>query len=393
MRSKSFFPLIIISSLFLSVVMPQSEAATDSDNSLSRQKAVLLVKENSSALRDGIHGENIARKNYESQVIKSKSIDTTKVLLYHDSYTDEDVYYYYEPETQMQMRLLKEFMPEQYKYLWEIRKISNKVTENSMANIADNLFIGLYSAFQNALLSEKSYEIAKKAYEREKMRYDGGLITEMDLEGSFLDLKEAENALVRNKRNYENVHRQFNVSAGLPVDYRFDFIGTPWSNENKISITEDKAVASALENRMEIWDLKQQIRLIMQQIEIYRHKDVHKYDQNTKKDYEKAIEQMEELKLKLAETEYNIEKEIRQAYKDLKIGYLDLKISRENLQKSKNQLEKMTDRYNSGLIPASAIEQMEMTISQLEFAVNISLITVMNKSDKFYRAISVGPGY
>lgn len=392
MRSKIFF-LLIISSLFLSVAVPQSGAAAESAGILIRQKAVSLVKENSAALKEGIHNENIARKNYETQVSKSNSIDTAKVFLYRNTYTDEDVYYYYKPEEQMQMRLMKEFLPEQYKYIWEIRKISSKVTENSMANTADNLFLGLYSAFWNVRLSEKSYETAKKAYKREKMRYDSGLITKLDLEGHFLDLKEAENALVKQKRNYENVHRQFNMLAGLPLDYRFDQIGTPWSNENKIPISEDEAVARALENRMEIWDLDRQLRLIMQRIEIYQHKDVYRYHQSTKDNYEDALEQMEQLKVKLSEAKYNIEKEIRQAYKELEIGYLDLKISRERLIKQKKQLETIKDQYNSGLIPASVIEQMEKSINQLEFAVNMSLISVLNKSDKFYRAISVGPGY
>jgi hypothetical protein len=393
MRSRFFFILMIICMLFLSAVPPQSRAATEPADILNRQKAVLLVRENSSALMDSIHNENIARKNYEAQVNKSKTIDTEKVFLFRNPYTDEDVYYYYRPEEQMQMRLLKEFVPEQVKYAWELRKISGKVTENALANTADNLFIGLYSAHQNVLLAEKSLELAKKAYLREKARYDSGLITELDLESCFLDLREAENALVKSERNYENIHRQFNMLAGLPVDYRFKLIGTPWTNKNRISISEDEAVASALANRMEIWDLERQIRLIMQQMEIYRHKDVHRYHQNTKKDYEKATERMEELKLKLSETKYNIEKEIRQAYKDLEISYLDMEISKERLLKQKKQLDTITDQYNSGLVPASVMEQMEMSISQLEFAANMSMITVLNKSDKFFRAISTGPGY
>lgn len=393
MRSKTFFLSMLISSLIISAVTPQSQAATEPVNILNRQKAVLLVKENAAALRDAIHNEDIARKNYESQVLKSKTIDTGKAFLYHNDYTDEDVYYYFEPDMQMQMRLQKEFIPEQYKYIWEIRKISGKVTENSLANTADNLFSMLYGAYQNVLLSEKSYEIAKRVFQREKMRYDSGLITEIDLKSCSLDLEEAENALVKSKRNYENAHRQFNMLAGLSVDYRFDLIGTPWTNNNKITISEDEAVARALENRMEIWDLKRQIELIIQQIEIYRHKDVNKNHQKIKENFEKLVERMEELKLNLSEAKYNIEKEIRQAYKDLEIGYLELEISKERLLKQKNQLDTITDKYNSGLIPASVIEQMEMAVNQLELSVNMSMITVLNESDRFYRAISAGPGY
>ncbi|MDD4297094.1 MAG: TolC family protein, partial [Ruminiclostridium sp.] len=297
------------------------------------------------------------------------------------------------PEMQMQMRLLKELTPERMKHAWEISKISVTINENIMANTADSIFLGLYGAYQNVLLSEKSYGLAKKAYEREKIRYDNGLITELGLKSSFLDMKESENGFVKSERNYENSHRQFNRLSGLPVDYRFLLIGTPWPDNNKITLSEGEAVANALTNRMEIWDLQRQIRLTMQQIEIYRYKDLYKYHKNTKENFNKAVEQMEEFKIKLHDTEYKIEKEIRQAYKELEISYLDLEMNKQKLLKQKNQLDKITDQYNEGQIPESVIEQMELAVSQIELSVNMSMITAMNKRDRFYRAISAGPGY
>jgi len=44
MRSKTFFLSMLISSLIISAVTPQSQAATEPVNILNRQKAVLLVK-------------------------------------------------------------------------------------------------------------------------------------------------------------------------------------------------------------------------------------------------------------------------------------------------------------------------------------------------------------
>ena len=393
MRRRFLLRSIIMSLVFLFVAAPKSQAVLDSEAVLNRQMAVTLFKENSASVRDAVHNEKIAHKNYESQLAKSKTINTEKVFIYHDDYADEDVFYYYEPEMQMQMRLLKELTPERVKHAWEIRKISTIINENVMANTADSLFLGLYGAYQNVLLSEKSYELAKKAYEREKVRYNNGLITELDLKSSYLDLEESENGFVKAERNYENSHRQFNRLSGLPIDYRFLLIGTPWSYNNKIELTENEAVASALENRMEIWNLQRQIRLAMQQMEIYRHKDVHRSHKDTKENYNKVIEQVTELKLNLLDTEYNIEKEIRDAYKELEICYLDLEMNKQKLLRQKNQLNNIADQYNEGQIPASVIEQMESAVSQMEFVVNTSMITAMNKSDRLYRAISVGPGY
>lgn len=393
MRNKLLLFSILIGSLFISSSVSGSQTFSESETLLNRQKAVEMIRENSAAVIDAEHNKKNAKKDYEYQLNKSKTVDTEKTFAYHDPYNDEDVYYYYDSTEQMQMRLLKEFLPEQMKYAWEVRSISAKVIENSIANMADNLFAGLYSTSRSVLMAERTLEIAKQSYEREKIRYESGMITELDLKISGLNVEEAENSVKKAIREFDNIHRKFNMMAGLPLDFRYDLIGTPWSNNNKIPYTEEDAVKSALANRMEIWDLKQQIRLIVVQMDIYRYKDVYKFHQNTKEDYNEALDNLEKLKLKLSETEYNIEKEIRKAYKDLEMSYLDLEIKKETLIKQKNKLDTITKQYNSGFVPASALEQMEHAVNQLELAVNISLITAINKSDQLNRAISVGPGY
>ncbi len=393
MRNRVLLLSMIISSLFITVVAPKSEAAPDADAILTRQMAVTLIRENSVAVRDAVHNEKKSLEDYESQMKKSAMIDTEKVFVYHNSYAEEDVYYYYEPTEQMQMRLMKEFLPERMKYVWEIRKTATKITENTMANTADNLFFGLYGAYRNTLSATEYLEVMQQSYQRELIRFKNGLITKLDLNGSELDLKEAENAYVKSERNFENLHRQFNMLAGLPLDYRYELIGTPWSGRNEISFTEEEAVADALTNRMEIWDLKRQILLAIRQMEIYRHKDVHKSHQATRENYQKSLEQLEELKLKLSVTEYDIEKEIRQAYKEVELGYLELEINKEKLIRQKNQLETMRKRYESGFITASVIKQMEQAVNQLESAINMGMVTALNKSNRLSRAISAGPGY
>ena len=39
----------------------------------------------------------------------------------------------------------------------------------------------------------------------------------------------------------------------MPLDFRFDLIGTPWSHDYEIPITQEQAIESALQNRLEIW--------------------------------------------------------------------------------------------------------------------------------------------
>jgi hypothetical protein len=389
---KKCVALAVIAVNAILALLPQAHAASDSGGILSRQMATALIRENATAIWDARENIRFAKKAYETQALRSESIDTKKTTFYNP-FTKEDENYYYDATTQMQLRLAKEFIPAQLKYVWEVRQKALAVTGNAMANAADNLYIGLYSAYQNKILAEKSLELANRLFEREEVRYNNGLITALDLEGARLDVQTHENAIIKANRDYENIHRQFNRLAGLELNYRYDLVGTPWVSHNKILITEEQAVSSALKNRMEIWDLDQQIRLTLTKLTIYQHENVNKYDPQTKEDYEKALDEMEDLKLKLAEQKYSIEKEIRQAYQDLKTSYLDLEIAKLEFAKQKNQLETVSKQYHQGLVPISVVEQLENAVNQLEYAVNMSMITTLIKQDQFSRAISVGPGY
>jgi len=181
--------------------------------------------------------------------------------------------------------------------------------------------------------------------------------------------------------------------AGLPLDFRYDMVGTPYVTSNRITITEDQAVAEALKNRKEIWEINRKIELLLKKMTIYQHKEVHSRYENYREDYADFMEDLEDLKAQLSQQQRDIEKEIRKAYQELQASYIDLEISQLELAKLKNQLETVTNQYRSGLIPIVYVEQLENGINQLETAVNINMITTLTKKDQFNRAISIGPGY
>ncbi|MBP7175714.1 MAG: TolC family protein, partial [Thermoclostridium sp.] len=308
-------------------------------------------------------------------------------------YTDEEDTYYYEFPAQVQLRLAKEYYPEMMRF--EVEKLEKTigVVENQLANVTDNLYSGLYGTYRNKLLSQKSLEQAQKVLAREETRYNNGLITALDLEGARLEVETYEQAIVKADRDFENMHRQFNQMAGLKLDFRYDMIGTPFVATNRITISEDQAVADALKNRKEIWEINRQKQMVNMRLGIYQHKNVHLTDMQTREDYTDALTELEDLELQLSEQKRAIEKEIRKAWQDLQICYLDLEITKLELVKLKNQLETVENQYRAGLIPVSYVEQLQDGINQLETAVNMNMITTLIKKDQFSRAISIGPGY
>lgn len=394
MRKKIAAVIALACMLLVPGGVTQSRAVSG-NTVLNRKTAVELIKNNSTALWDAKEQEQFAKEEYEEQAARSKNIDTVKIFLFVNPFTGEDVYYYYDSAEQMQLRLMKEFVPESLKFNYEVKQKTIRITENTLANTADNLFTGLYSTYHSMKLAQKSLELAEKNFIRQKELFNSGMITGLDLEEAALNVKEAENAVKKAERDYENMHRQFNALAKLPLDFRYDLIGTPVPGEYEsgIPVTEEEAVESALKNRMEIWSTKRQIELTEFKMEIYRHKNVYRFHQQTIKDYAKAQDELDKLNIILSQYEYDIEQEIREAYRELENSYNSLESVKLNLEKQKNSLETVKRQYESGLVPASAVEQLELAVEQLELAANISRINVLNGLDRLYRAISVGPGY
>lgn len=385
---KKFFTFIIINAI-LFTFGAQSLTASES-TVLNRRKAVEMVVQNSAALWNAKENANFGERDYQKQVLRSQGINTQKIFLFKHPFTGDDIYYYYDPFEQMQMRLLKEFVPEQLKYVWEMKKLLGPVIEVSMANAADELFLGLYSTYNNKLLAEKALYISQKSYEREKVRFEKGLITQTELDEADLALLSAKNSVLKAERDFENMHRQFNAMAGLNPEYRYDIIGMPYVTYNGINITEDDAVNKALLNRAEIRDLKNRIGLIEFQMDIYTHKNVHINYPDAREDYKELQDDLNQLNIKLSQYQYDICKEIRKLYKELNKCYLDLEISKLNLSRQKKKLETVTAQYQAGLVPESVLEQLELAVYQLEYMVNINTLIIMNTQDKFNRSFTEG---
>lgn len=388
---KKIIALAIAALNVILAVIPQS-SPKETGGILNRQAAVTLVQEHSTDMWNIRENIRFVNRAYQDQLLQVKDMDTVRAT-FHNPYTDEDDYYYYDEPTQMQLRLAKEYYPEETKFQAEKLEKTLAVTGNALANAADSLYSGLYGTYQNKLLAQKSLELSQKVYEREAARFNNGLITPLDLEATRLEVEVNENAIIKADRDYENIHRQFNGMAGLPLDFQYDMVGTPFVTANRVTITEDQAVAEALKNRREIWEINRKIELLLKKMEIYQHKDVHKRYENLREEYADFVEELEDLKVQLAQQSRTIEKEIRKAYQELQTCYLDLEISQLELAKLKNQLETVTNQYRAGLIPIVNVEQLENGVNQLETAVNINVITTLIKKDQFSRAISIGPGY
>lgn len=390
MRKKTIALAIIAINAILAII-PQSHAA-DTGGILNRQAAIAQVQEHSTDLWNLRENIRFMNKEWKDQLASAKSIDTEK-MKFHNPFTDEEDTYIYENPVQMQLRLAKEYYPEVMHFEAEKLEKTLEVVENQFANAADNMYSGLYGTYQNLLLSRKSLDQARKVLTREETRYKNGLITALDMDSAKLEVEAQENAVLKAERDFDNLHRQFNQMAGLKLDFRYDMIGTPFVATNRITISEDQAVADALKNRKEIWEINRQKQMVNMRLGIYQHKNVHLTDMQTREDYTDALTELEDLELQLSEQKRAIEKEIRKAWQDLQICYLDLEITKLELVKLKNQLETVENQYRAGLIPVSYVEQLQDGINQLETAVNMNMITTLIKKDQFSRAISIGPGY
>ena len=91
--------------------------------------------------------------------------------------------------------------------------------------MADNLYIGLYSAYQNKILAEKSLELANRLFEREEVRYNNGDWHSSGRAGSANPQRNAR------QPSYENIPDSLTALPGR-LNYRYS-----WSGRLGLAIT------------------------------------------------------------------------------------------------------------------------------------------------------------
>jgi outer membrane protein TolC len=304
-----------------------------------------------------------------------------------------DFFISYPDDVQMLLTMQKEFMPFVQRFGWQMSLKEKELTENALVLALRDLYLGLYSTSKNCDILEKKLELENKKYNANKIRFENGLISEIESEESQYQFLKAQKNLESAKRDFENMRRNFNSFLGVPIDTEYDeLLFEELKRDVRIQPLE-YYLEKALENRLEVIVLEGQIEMTELQISIYEKNRVNETYTNVQKDYNEALRQLENLKAQLEQTKIDIENEIKSAYIEIKKEGYNLQSLNDTLNMQEKNYQRLQNQFEQGFIAKLIIDEVKMGLEELKNGIDLAMYVYNTKIMKLEEAAGLGPAF
>lgn len=360
------------------------------DNNISWQIAVVKLDKNNGTLLNMADSERMARRQYNDSLKRAKMINTAGMTI---NVMGTEKFIWYDPHTKMLLTQQKEFTPEQMRVSFENVRDSMRLTRNRLIIGLRDIYLGLYSAKNDMTIMQKKHELARKMYEQDEIRHKRGMISETDLAESDYNRLKAKAELKASKRNYDNMLRSFITYTGIEPDTTFDeIIYNEQYNEKRLK-QSDYYTKKALQSRMEIVSLENQIMLLEKKLEIMDRISESLNITATRNDYKRTIADLEQLKVKAEAVRLEVEEGINEAYimaADAEKKVIGMK---KMLELQKGNIENMKERYQTGLISRTVLDQAQISYEEFKNSYDYALYDYNTTLMKLEFAAGIGPAY
>ena len=392
---RKFVPIVLFA-LLLGMLMPLYAEVEESDIKV-KEKSIMsydvakdMLIENNSTLKEKQLQERRTFYGYSNTVQTSRGINTEgrNVNMF-----GMDFFISYPDDVQMLLTMQKEFMPFVQRFGWQMSLKEKELTENALVLALRDLYLGLYSTSKNCDILEKKLELENKKYNANKIRFENGLISEIESEESQYQFLKAQKNLESAKRDFENMRRNFNSFLGVPIDTEYDeLLFEELKRDVRIQPLE-YYLEKALENRLEVIVLEGQIEMTELQISIYEKNRVNETYTKVRKDYNEALRQLENLKAQLEQTKIDIENEIKSAYIEIKKEGYNLQSLNDTLNMQEKNYQRLQNQFEQGFIAKLIIDEVKMGLEELKNGIDLAMYVYNTKIMKLEEAAGLGPAF
>lgn len=283
-----------------------------------------------------------------------------------------------------------EVVPSQVEYGFHVLTNARKTTEITLQNVLRQMVMGHISAEDTYNLSIEKAEFYKSEYEKAKLSYDLGVISQTALLQSEVKYLSEETASTAAKRNLEDSKRSLNNFIGYDLDKEY---AIKRETQAEADLKEpSEYLENALKNRLEFKDIKEQMLI---QIKIREHYDnrnflVDYYNYRAYTDAQREILLLgNEMKLK----EYSVTEEIYSAVSEIKILDTQIKQLENTLEMQKINYNDLLVQVKQGYMTESVIKELEFGIKSIESNLDLLRYSYNTKRYELFDATQIGPAY
>lgn len=208
-------------------------------------------------------------------------------------------------------------------------------------------------------LTEKLYDKQLKDYNQLVVKYQVGVTSELEKNVAEIELKKSKLQLDNLKRQVENGKIQIKQTLGVDMANEYNFIDEKLYSKDPLSYNE--YLGSALKNRAEILAAQIDVdekQTIFDLVEVFFEED--------DIEYEKADQELSEVKSNYEEVRKEVEIEIQNFYLAVKQKQSDKQLTDLKLQQANNQYNSVKATYDAGLTTISMMWNVELAVNQAQ---------------------------
>ncbi len=371
---------ILLIVLLVALIIPSQSYATDDNtgnkNDLSWNKAVIYLGRYNNTLLNISETVDKAKRQYELAVENAEDIETEGVTV---EIMGKEMFIEYDYYTKMMMTQQKELMPEQMKLSWEMNRDSWNATRNSMIIGLRSYYLGLYNAHSTNEIKQRSYDHAKSIYNQSKIKFEKGMITDIDLAGSEYDLLKAKAESDAAKRSYENMLRSLNSYLGTSLNVQYSDITYDEIYDAKRLKDLDYYLERAQVNRFDFASISKQLVLMEKKKSIMDKYPLSLNTVDARKDYNNNLAEIEKAKQQLEIKKLDLEMEIKDSYIEASSAGKNVINMKKILDIQKSSLEKTKRMYDMGMVSKTVIDKAQLGYDEFENNYNAVLFDYNTK--------------
>lgn len=208
-------------------------------------------------------------------------------------------------------------------------------------------------------LTEQLYEKLLKDFAQTESKYTVGVISQTDRNIGEIQLKKSKLKLDNLQRDLKNGKINFNQSLGTNIQTEYSF------NDDKEKASTLKNynsyLSSAIGSRGEI--LASNIDIDEKLFIFNLIKD---YYSEGEYEYKKAVQELNEAKIKHSEAEKAVEEDIKNLYLDVQERQGDISLANKKLDQAKVQHISVKASYDAGMMPIAMVWNVDLLVNQCE---------------------------
>lgn len=250
------------------------------------------------------------------------------------------------------------------------------------------LFDGVIDMQDTLLLQQQLYGNMKKQNEQMLVKYESGLVSEINKYISETALEKQRLTIEKLERSLENMMMSLKQQLGIPLRQEITLV--PYGIKGiKPANTYSYYLKDGLKNRSEIIIAGMDLQVEQRENDII--KQYYKNEFLTER--MEADQALEEKKITYKEAVNNVTADISSGFKDVQLKNSSFYISLAKLQLEEGKLKDAELKYNKGMVSIVDLWNTEISATQARISYNRAMRDYNNAVYKLEAACGIGPGY